>query len=62
MNVDSVKKIVGLQRQNAVYKAMVKRGELREEEAAVMIRFNEDAIARARSQSELPLAGEKKNK
>lgn len=53
MNADSVNRIVALTRQMATVRSMVKRGELTEAEAGLLIGPKEAEIARIRAQSEL---------
>lgn len=59
MNADSVNRIVALTRQMASVRCMVKRGDLSEAEAALLIAPKEAEIARIRSQAELDVKAKK---
>lgn len=53
-------RIVALNRQMAAIRSMVKRGELREEEAELLIKPKQDEIEKIRSQSSLDLSAKRK--
>lgn len=58
MNVDTVKRLVALNRQASSYRAMVRNGDLTHEEADMLITEIDGEIANIRSQKSLPLKTE----